>query len=252
MNAVAQITFGMLICLLLHTPSISGEPKEPATSKTQSDKDRLQGIWVFVTLTDKQEDRMLVVGDRVYWSVGKKTRVGSFTVDESKEPKHIDIKLQDGDRTVAIRGIYRIQKCGWLFLNLAEEDKSRPIGFKGEKFKEGEGGLMFRRGQQEIEIGNYTGEVNGKMWTLVLDKTNRLTIMNEKRVVVAGTFIAKRKEMVLLSDKTDAATEKVNTNYGNYRWTRNGKTLSFTVIKDDLNVRASAVTATKWLKSEQR
>ncbi len=251
MSAVAKITFGMLLCLLLQTPSISGEPEGPATSKTLSDKDRLQGIWVFVTLTDKQEDRMLVAGDRIYWCVGEKTRAGTFTVDASKAPKHIDINLQDGDHTVAFRGIYRLNKDGWLFLNLAENDNPQPKGFKEVKFKEGEGQLMFLRGQQEIEIGTYTGEVNGKLWTLVLDKTNRLTIRNEERVVVTGAFIAKKKELILLSDKADATTEKVNTNYGKYRWASDGKMLSFKVIEDDRTVRAKAVTATKWLKSEQ-
>ena len=97
-----------------------------------------------MTLTEKQEDRLLISGDRMYWYVGKKTPTGTFTIDATKTPKHIDLtNREEKGRTVTHRGIYQFGEGGWLLLNLVDVNSPRPTDFKGDKSKEGESKLMF-------------------------------------------------------------------------------------------------------------
>ena len=150
---------------------------------------------------------------------------------------------QGDDGTVALRGIYRQQKDGLLFIDVVETDNPRHKDFGGDKHKEGESKLMLLRGKQGIETGTYKS--TGDNSTLILDKNNRLTVKKQERVVVAGVFLSTNAELIVYPDQAEPVVQN-KSKTGRYKWKLDGDTLSFTPTNDERT--AEAITGTTWVR----
>jgi len=107
----------------------------------------LEGTWLLVGIESegvkfddviakgKEEDRtMKITGDKMTMTKDGKEDPGTYTVDKSKTPAHIDMTTKKGEKDQKIVGIYKIEGdtltiCG------VESDKAedRPKDFKSEK-----------------------------------------------------------------------------------------------------------------------
>src|SRR5258708_11902366 len=85
-----------LLCLMVFQVQAADEKK--ADDKT--DKDRLQGTWVMTAFEimgksedapKDQESTYTFKGDKVTMTADKKTKEGTFKLDEKKNPKEIDL-----------------------------------------------------------------------------------------------------------------------------------------------------------------
>ena len=232
---------------LVGTSGPQANSAEPTSKKTQSDQDRLQGVWIAVIFTEMQKDRMLISGDRMYWYVGKKTITGTFSLDATKRPKQINLNIREKDRTIVLQGIYQFQKSGVLSICTGKAHGPRPTYFKATKKQSI---IHFVRGKQGIKTGAYTATVKGDDWTLNLDKKGRVTVKKKGRAVVEGTFIATKTELIVFPDQKEPLTSNKTTKTGRYKWKLDGKKLSFTKIDDDCTDRAKAITASAWVRKD--
>ena len=230
---------------LIGTSGPQANSAEPTVQETRTDQDRIQGVWIYVTLTEKQPDRILLSGDRIYFYVGKKTTTGKFALDTTKKPKQIDVtNREEKGRSIALQGIYQFLKGDLLSVCFGEANGPRPTDFKpGTKQTR----ILFVSRTQEIRTGTYTATVKGDEWTLNLDKKGRVTVKNKGRAVVEGAFIAIKTELIVFPDLKERLTCQNSTKTGTYKWKLDGKKLSFTKIDDDCTDRAMAITASTWV-----
>lgn len=236
---------------LIGTCGPQANSTEPIAKNTQVDQDRIQGVWIYVTLTEKQQDRILFSGDRMYFYVGKNTTTGEFALDATKKPKHFDLTFrEEKDRTVALQGIYQFLKGDMLFIALAKVDDPRPTDFKRSNLKAGATTLWFVRRAQDIKTGTYTATVNGDGWTLSLDKTGHVTVKKQGRAVVEGIFLATKTELIVFTDQKGPLACKGEEKTGKYKWKLEGKKLSFTKVEDDCQGRIKAMTASAWVRKD--
>lgn len=246
MHTVLKLSLGLLFCLCLNMFGQCEEPVQGEDSEIPSSEKRLQGLWNVVTLSETHEGYLLLSGNRMYSLIGPRVHAVSFTVDSSKSPPHIDVNGHDGDRKVRMRGIYKLQENGWLFIVLAEGDNPRPTGFKSDQFKEGESQMMLVRGRQSIKAGQYTGKVNGQSWSLILDANDGFTLSNEQQAVFSGHYVSSKTDLIVLSRKKSKDTERLLIHSGRYRWKVDGKALSLTPGGDNLDDRKQVLAATQW------
>jgi uncharacterized protein (TIGR03067 family) len=105
----------------------------------KSDKDFIQGVWQVESIIDdgmpfpdeiRDTIKFHVNGDKVEIKIGDLSMKGTFTVDESKKPKTVDIKLEGGD---GFAGIYEVNGNKVKFcLAVNDKDVLRPKEFKSE------------------------------------------------------------------------------------------------------------------------
>jgi uncharacterized protein (TIGR03067 family) len=111
----------------------------------KTDLDALQGDWACeryvvngTTLEpDDAQAYFRTIKDSSYTvsRYRKKLGAGTFTLDATKTPKHIDITPEGKGKDVVIRGIYRLEKGTFTFC-YAAPGKDRPTAFEA---KEGSG-----------------------------------------------------------------------------------------------------------------
>ena len=53
-------TRGLLVLFLFGISRLPADPAEPKAKKTPSDQQRIDGVWIFVTLTEKQNALLFV------------------------------------------------------------------------------------------------------------------------------------------------------------------------------------------------
>jgi uncharacterized protein (TIGR03067 family) len=84
----------------------------PVTTSAKSDHQKIQGSWHAVTLSTGpgKEDHIVFSGDKISWHVGKKTLVGTFVIDATKQPKRIDLKFTgEKEAPAVLLGIYDLR-----------------------------------------------------------------------------------------------------------------------------------------------
>lgn len=114
---------------------------QPSEEEVKKELKLFQGKWEAVggqgfdgavpTDAELQLTSLEVDGDKFTWKTGSLTVKGSFTVDPTKKPKHIDVFFGDG-KDNAMRGIYEI-KDGVRKACFAKPGKDRPKEFRKEK-----------------------------------------------------------------------------------------------------------------------
>lgn len=101
------------------------------TAKSASeDQERIQGTWEFVTLTTGPRDSIDFSQERVTFRVRENSVAGTFALDSTTQPKHIDLSFAGNpDGVLAPQGIYKFQ-TDLLVICLATTDGFRPTEFK--------------------------------------------------------------------------------------------------------------------------
>jgi uncharacterized protein (TIGR03067 family)/prepilin-type processing-associated H-X9-DG protein len=113
---------------------------EPAQDKdkkkSKSDKDLIQGSWTVESAIDdgmeipkelRSSVLFIVKGDNIEVKIGDASPLkGTFTIDESKKPKQMDFKHDEGK----LIGIYEFKGDATVTICLVEGDKDRPKEFK--------------------------------------------------------------------------------------------------------------------------
>jgi uncharacterized protein (TIGR03067 family) len=106
---------GLVICTLALTAGAGG----PADEATKKEYDRFEGTWTFVSVemngqkvpVDALKDTKLVLkGNTFAMAEGKQISRGTYKVDLSKKPKHIDATFNDGpEKGKTLMGIYELK-----------------------------------------------------------------------------------------------------------------------------------------------
>lgn len=244
MNYAAR---GLLALFLISISGLQADSADPNAKKPQSDQERMEGVWIFVTLTEKQEDRMFLSGGSVALRVGGKTTNGKVALDDTKTPKHIDITFrEEKDRALRLRGIFQFLEGDLLAICMGEFDGPRPTELKAA---EKQNTMLFVRAKQEIPPGHYTTLVNGERWALDLNDRGVMRLKRKGETVFDGAFTSSKTEIEVVDLKDPrAGLEHLNT--GKYRWTMDGRNLSFNKIDDDCKDRATAMTGNTWIRTE--
>lgn len=96
-----------------------------------SDDELIQGRWEFVTLVNGTKDFIDFSQNEVTFCVGEKTAMGTFVIDDSTQPKQIDITFAgNAEGLTSLQGIYGFRQ-DLLAMCLATTDGDRPTEFKG-------------------------------------------------------------------------------------------------------------------------
>ncbi len=118
---------------------VAADAKEDAIKK---EKAALKGKWQVVTLEDsdgktpEEETRKMrasITDSVISTKQGKDDSQGEYTIDPTKNPKEIDIKLLDGpEKGKWVKGLYRIDG-DTLVICSADPGEDRPKEFKVAK-----------------------------------------------------------------------------------------------------------------------
>lgn len=115
---------------------LGGARLAPAGGTAKSDKDGLQGSWTCETAKKGGDEapkelieslKLTIKGDKLTLHVGGEAKEGSYKLDESKKPKHIDLNVDDK----TIEGIYELKGNTLTITATHEPGKARPADFKG-------------------------------------------------------------------------------------------------------------------------
>jgi uncharacterized protein (TIGR03067 family) len=108
------------VALSLSGLFVSAAAPKPAAGKTASDQKAIQGTWQPIksemrgspTPGDVREQRMVFSGDRFKLVEGDKVLIrGTFTLDDSKKPKVMEMRVSEGaggDAEAPVHGIYEL------------------------------------------------------------------------------------------------------------------------------------------------
>jgi uncharacterized protein (TIGR03067 family) len=110
-----------------------GVPADGADEASQSDREKLQGAWTVVAVSEKSAGDLkgrtfTFAGHRVTIQGTNSRTDGLFTLDAAKTPKEIDFSWGEGQFESVERAIYELEG-GILKLGSHGRYQSRPIGF---------------------------------------------------------------------------------------------------------------------------
>jgi uncharacterized protein (TIGR03067 family) len=124
--------------LLLIIPAIVLIAAEPE-KKPKTDLDKLQGEWIMTALevdgvavpSEKLEGSTLTIKDNKYIVTTKKSKHEvTIQLDESKDPKTIDMAFPDGANEAKIgKGIYKIDGDKFILVRAQSTENERPTSF---------------------------------------------------------------------------------------------------------------------------
>jgi len=94
---------------------------------------QIEGTWLVVSMekgskkkdTEGENIRLVIRAGKLTFQKGDDKQEGSYKVDPSKKPKHIDLTVREKE----VKGIYEIKK-DTLRICAAEEGDARPAEFK--------------------------------------------------------------------------------------------------------------------------
>jgi uncharacterized protein (TIGR03067 family) len=107
----------------------------PSSAQGQGDKDKVQGKWMLLDMTTPQKqikpnepEYWIFDGDRVSDQNGDRVRKGTFSLDDSQNPKQINFAWENGKEP----GIYLLNGDELAISSATNvtDFKSRPKGFK--------------------------------------------------------------------------------------------------------------------------
>ena len=116
----------------------------------KSDKDVIQGVWSVESVVDDglsmppeflDQVKFHVTGDKIEIKIGELSIKADYTVDETKTPKTVDLKLDDGSSMI---GIYEMQGEKFKFCMTDSKSGSRPKEFKSEAGSQSKLVVLFR------------------------------------------------------------------------------------------------------------
>ncbi len=112
-------------------------PTKPAAgTRAPSDQERLQGVWRIVSVTadgqkveqaEIKDCRLRVEDDTVTLTVGREADVGTLSIDPTRKPKWIDVKVGDGRRGT---GIYQLDGDTLKVCAVDGRSDPRPTSFE--------------------------------------------------------------------------------------------------------------------------
>jgi uncharacterized protein (TIGR03067 family) len=152
-------TQGSLVITLKRTPAVKGGDAKDKTGKRgererlvafqdvggekkKSDKDLIQGTWRVEETIDNGEAlppeflqtiKFVVTADKIDLKAGELILKASYTVDETKKPKTLDLKFESG---MDVIGIYEFAGNDKVRFCLADAGKERPKEFASAKGSE--------------------------------------------------------------------------------------------------------------------
>jgi uncharacterized protein (TIGR03067 family) len=123
--------------------SVGAEGTKGAGKGAKSDRDKLQGTWVLVSVEsggkkevlDKDKSGTLTVkGDKGTMKMGRGAHDVTFHLDPSKTPKQVDMTVNEGDKDEVHKGIYKLDGDTFTLCK-SHPPQQRPTKFAS---KEGE------------------------------------------------------------------------------------------------------------------
>jgi uncharacterized protein (TIGR03067 family) len=127
MNLIAAIVLASLVA----APPPKAEPAKEALAG-------LQGEWKQLEYTkngmkDECSNCFVIIKDN-FFTVREAGRndVATFTIDPKADPKTIDLKVQEKDQVLSLKGIYKLEKDK-LTICIGLADAERPKEFKSAK-----------------------------------------------------------------------------------------------------------------------
>jgi RNA polymerase sigma factor (sigma-70 family) len=117
-----------------------GQPAGPVAGEGRTDKDKLQGTWILVEVTDagkviSAEDikaknfEMVITGDKLTLPIRDDAKQVAYKLDPSKKPKEIDLSIEEGQTA---KGIYSLEGSK-LKLCVERAGGERPTEFAAPK-----------------------------------------------------------------------------------------------------------------------
>lgn len=92
--------------------------------------------------------------------------------------------------------------------------------------------------------GTITNELGGQEWTIRYEGGGRYTVSAGGDVVAEGKYTATADRIEMTDEKGSRANPGKT---GKYTWKRDGKTLTFTKVEDEVRGRVGALTTGAWM-----
>ena len=201
-----------LAALVAASPVVAADTAEDAARKEYA---RFEGAWRVVSveiegkkMPDKffKEFRLVLKGPQYTFHEGDMASQGTYSVDVSKKPKQIDIKISEGpDKDKTMLGIYELEGDTYR-LCLNPTGKDRPTEFAS---KPGSGHILEvlqREKDAPKDKGDAVEKEMAKLagtWQLVSAETDGEKVPDERAKQIR-VVIAKGKHTVYFKDKAIA------------------------------------------------
>jgi hypothetical protein len=90
--------------------------------------------------------------------------------------------------------------------------------------------------------GTYARKLGDQTWSIRISDKGKYTVFREDEEVVEGSYTVKKDEIELKGEKGKLASKEP----GTYRWKLQDGELTFTLVKDESQGRAKALTSGPW------
>lgn len=128
---VRLVMASMALALMIGGPCAADDGKD----QSKGDRDRLQGEWVVSSVdvdgdevADRKGRKLVIKGDD--WAAPSGTKL-KFRLNAAKDPKQLDLRLDQPEDDQSWSGIYKIDGDTLIFCRPRAAGGARPADFKG-------------------------------------------------------------------------------------------------------------------------